>query len=421
MGGTDARQGLIRRPAVLGLVAIALAAELGYAVLNISTMPVYLRGDRHFGEGTIGLVLVAFLLSEAVFKGFMGRLADRFGSKPFMVLGPALSFTACILTFLIPKTGGSPSEIAELMGLRVIDGVAAASFWPAAFAYVGLLTEEDRRQEAMSLLNLCYLLGLALALPLGGLIDDLTRSHQAGLVLAAGLFGTAALLSFAIVRMKSSPTVTEASESHGRPDFKLIAWPVALTLVTFVGVGFPMAILKLFSQDALHLTETQFGALVIPGALVMAGLSVPVARIGERLGSARSVHLGLGLCAAGMMIIGLGAWFPDLRNVILLAVAAAPVGLGFTLALPAWMASVSAIDSSRQGANLGAVMAAQGFGAILGAPLGGVLYEKLQPLGLHLGLGREFGYYSPFFACGVCVTAGWALSLFATKPSGSTS
>ena len=57
---------LLRRPRVARLLLIALLAEIGYAVLNISTMPVYLRGDRQFGESFIGYVLVAFLFCEAV-------------------------------------------------------------------------------------------------------------------------------------------------------------------------------------------------------------------------------------------------------------------------------------------------------------------------------------------------------------------
>src|SRR4051812_41281893 len=89
-----------RRPAVRHLLIVALLAEIGYAVLNISTMPVYLRATptpswisngRGFGESVIGLVLVAFLLSEAIFKSPMGHLADRIGPKKLMFIGPGIS------------------------------------------------------------------------------------------------------------------------------------------------------------------------------------------------------------------------------------------------------------------------------------------------------------------------------------------
>ncbi len=59
------------------------------------------------------------------------------------------------------------------------------------------------------------------------------------------------------------------------------------------------------------------------------------------------------------------------------------------------MASISDIDPKCRGANLGAVMTAQGLGAIVGAPIGAFMYEKMQPVGFHLHLGISFGRYSP--------------------------
>jgi hypothetical protein len=56
-------------------------------------------------------------------------------------------------------------------------------------------------------------------------------------------------------------------------------------------------------------------------------------------------------------------------------------------------------------------MTAQGIGAMIGATLGGLMYEKLVPVGVKLGFGRTFGHYSPFFGCAFCVTVGWLLSL----------
>ena len=103
-----------RRPQVLKLLIIALLAEIAYAVLNISTMPIYLvsvpapgmhliPNGRAFGASVIGLVLAAFLLSEAVFKSPMGHLADKFGPKTLMLVGPAISFFTTMVTLLLPK------------------------------------------------------------------------------------------------------------------------------------------------------------------------------------------------------------------------------------------------------------------------------------------------------------------------------
>src|SRR5947209_20509473 len=97
---------LWRKPQVVRLLVIALFAEIGYAVLNISTMPVYLTVDRHLGAATVGMVLTAFLLSEAIFKSSMGHLADKYGRKQFMVLGPCITIVTSVLSLFVPHNAG---------------------------------------------------------------------------------------------------------------------------------------------------------------------------------------------------------------------------------------------------------------------------------------------------------------------------
>ena len=88
------------------------------------------------------------------------------------------------------------------------------------------------------------------------------------------------------------------------------------------------------------------------------------------------------------------------------------------MAIPAWMTSVTNLDPRRKATNLGAIMTAQGIGAIIRAPLGGLMYQELVPVGEKLGLGQTFGHYSPFFGCALCVTIGWLISLRALRGTG---
>ncbi len=56
-------------------------------------------------------------------------------------------------------------------------------------------------------------------------------------------------------------------------------------------------------------------------------------------------------------------------------------------------------------------MTSQGLGAIVGAPLGGLSYQGLVPVGERMGLGASFGHYSPFMGTAICVTLGFLISL----------
>lgn len=415
---------VLKDPAVRRLLVIALLAEIAYAVLNISTMPVYLPAPvghnkfiaegRDLGTSVVGIVLAAFLLSEAIFKSPMGTLADRIGQRRLMFLGPAITACTSILTLVIP-IGGGIWEVLALVILRIADGVGAAMMWPAAFALMGSLVREDQRQQAMSYLNLCYMVGIALALPIGGAVNVAFGHTYASLFLSSILFVGVALAVFKFVpsgkawreaqRTKQTETSTEAGFGdfiralHTIPTFLLLA------IVTFAGIGFPMAVVKPFAAAEFGMNELAFGGLVFPAAITLAALSVPLSRVGERMGKARAVHVGMGACAVGLSFMCLGAFFPIFRAGWTLALGGIPVGIGFLLAIPAWMASVSDIDPERRGANIGAVMTAQGIGAIIGAPIGSTLFEKFRLFGDHVAR------YSPFIGCAICVTIGWLLSM----------
>ncbi len=416
---------LWKRPAILRLLLVALLAEIGYAVLNISTMPVYLKFDRGFDANLIGLVVVAFLLSEAILKGPMGHLADRVGRRRLMVIGPSLTIFTSLATMIVPHQIGA-AETLCFIGLRLLDGLGAAMLWPATFALMSDLVNDKERQEAMSLLNMCYLLGVALALPVGGIFNDLfggllrkiSGERTPSLYFAAMLFTAVSLVAYwyvpsgkAMRERNSAGAKTEAEQVQGE-GFRVfidaihrIPQFLALGALTFAGIGFPMVIIKLFAEEQFHMSETQFGVLALPGALAMAGLSVPMSKFGERIGRPKAVHLGLGLCFIGMAIIALGAFSPFARNAWFLAIGGMPVGVGFLLTIPAWYASVSEIDPDRRAANIGAVMTAQGLGAIVGAPLGGWAYSGLQ------SVQGDFGRYSPFLGCAICIGIAFAVSL----------
>lgn len=415
-----------RNPTVSRLLLVALLAEIGYAVLNISTMPVYLVNDRNFGAASAVYVLCGFLLAEAAMKGPMGHLADRIGSRRLMMLAPLLTVGTSVLSLLLPRFNpgiGEPIEVLLFIILRLADGVGAAMLWPAAFALMGNSVPDGKRQEAMSLLNMCYLVGIALALPMGGVVEDTTArflaptlgAHSGGIILAGVLFGLVSLTVTRVVHTDARPT--HDGDEHGGGFRDLIAtWKqipsyLLLAIITFAGIGFPMGIVKLLAKDEFKLSATAFGALVMPAAIAMALFSVPISKLGEKLGRAKAVHYGMFLCAIGVSVIALGAFFPFFRQTWILALGGLPVGFGFLLTIPAWLASVSDIDPGKRAANIGAVMTAQGVGAIVGAPLGGNAYERLVPLGERLGLGASFAHFSPFLGTAACLWLAWLIGL----------
>lgn len=401
---------LLKRPEIYSLLLIALFAEIGYATLNISAMPVYLKFSRGYETSVIGLVLVAFLTSEALFKSVMGHLAEKVGRKKLITLGPLITLCTSLLTLWVPHHIGC-WETFFLIILRILDGLAVAMLWPAAFAMMSDLTHENERQQGMSLLNTCYLVGIALALPIGGIVNDLSGERDASMFLSAFFFASVSLVAFK--KLPSDQSFLHSYHSNGHEfnfqaileSFHRIPLFLVLAALTFMGISFPMAIIKLFAEQQFGLSESVFGFLVLPGAVGLALLSVPMSRLGEKMGYAKAVHYGTGLCALGLSFISAGAFSPLMRNLIVIGGSGALLGIGFLLAIPAWYTGISKIDPQRKATNIGAIMTAQGIGSILGAPLGAFCYEYFQVIN------PIIGRYSPFLGCTLCVFLSWFLSL----------
>jgi DHA1 family multidrug resistance protein-like MFS transporter len=392
-----------RGRALLALVALAGGAELAYAVVNFSAMPPYLRFDLGLGAW-VGAVGAAFLLAETALKSPLGLLSDRFGRKRLLLVGPLISMVTAPLTVLVHHPLG-------LMLLRALDGVGAAALWPTIFAAVADVVEEKDRSTAMSLLNVTYLIGVAMGPLLGGLVNDLTGSRTASFYLASLLFALATVVCLVGVPARFPDHAEHHTDSQPPhislremwESAKMVPDTLLLGFISFFGIGMVMLLVKLYAMEVLHLSESAYGLLLLPPAVVFALASVPAGRVGDLWGKERAMRLGVGLAMAGM-------WFiPFVHNHWVLLICGCIVGLGYILAIPAWMALVSEVGGSRRGAVMGAVFTAQGVGAMLGAPLGAYLYDEVP---IRIGQWVIPSHITPFLGTALALTLSFILTVW---------
>ena len=161
--------------AILPVVLIAACAELGISVLNNSALPIYFTQGLKISTSVLGFLMVPFFISEVLFKSPLGVLGDRFGRKPLMLGGALITvFTPLILitTHYDPLVATAVITLIVFGFLRGLDGMGQAALWPALYAYVGDVVAEKKRGAAMGVLNVVYMLGLALSFLIGGFVDD---------------------------------------------------------------------------------------------------------------------------------------------------------------------------------------------------------------------------------------------------------
>jgi DHA1 family multidrug resistance protein-like MFS transporter len=390
------------------LVVMAGFAELGYVTLNISAMPVYLREVVGLGESTITVVGSVFLLTEAIFRAPMGMLSDHFGRRRLIVLGPMLTVFTSLATLVA-------SHPLHFIVLRALDGLGAAMLWPAVYAAIGDSVPLHKRAWAMSFLNMTYMSGIALGPLAGGLANDLSGAKQASFYLTACLFMAATLIAWRFYprdgRMPdgagSAPGEKLSLEAFLNA-LRIAPGHMLLAFVVFFGIGLIMLLVKLYAMDEFGVSETLFGVGLVVPALAIAVLSLPLGRLADWLGRTRSIRLGL-MLAAGVVWSVVAPSQPPIAWVL---VAAALGAVSFVLTFAAWMAELSEIDPERRGVMLGAAGTAQGVGSILGALLGGFLYEHVP---LTLGAITVPAHRTPFIGCALTLTLGAALSWVVLK------
>jgi DHA1 family multidrug resistance protein-like MFS transporter len=452
---------------VLPVAVIALCAEMGTSVLNNSTLPVYFEKGMKIGTDVLALIMIPFFISEALFKSPLGVLADKIGRKPLMLFGCLMTvFTPVLLRHVAYPALGIAGLIA-FGTLRLLDGLGGAALWPSLFAYVGDEVPEEKRGSAMALLNVMYIVGLALSFYVGGKLDDnfdpvLTgqnsfkgQIHRIGhhlhemarnlsdrvhhvhyvmpidhgfgrdllteamskpghyypsMYLASFLFGLASIACVVGLRNKPPMSLSNAAEGEN------VTWEsfvkalhnipefLGLAFVTFFGIGCIANLVKIFAVDEFHMTEEHVGLLMLVTATIIAGLAYPLGTLADRWGKSLSVRLGFILCAVGLWGIPILHGFHDVHETAFVF-SAAVMGIGFVVAFPAWNALLTSLaDASHRGTVFGAVSTCQGIGVLVGILVGGFLY-------------KHAGHIAPFIASASFVTLGSVLACIFVRDS----
>lgn len=168
-----------RRASVLLVAALSTASFLQWtgssAVLPL--LPVYLV-RRGTSAGVVGIVVAAFFLGGFVAQYLAGRLADRIGYRPVLVIGLA-GYAVASAGFLL-DVGGPGYAL-----LRAVQGAAAGAGMVAALALVARAVPREIRGRAFSVVYGAELAGIALG-PLVGALFGIGGMSTLFLIAAGG-------------------------------------------------------------------------------------------------------------------------------------------------------------------------------------------------------------------------------------------
>lgn len=130
----------------------------------IPELPAYLSSLG--GEDYKGLIIALFTLSAGLSRPFSGKLADKIGRIPVMMVGATVCFVVGLLYPLLTFVSG-------FLFLRFAHGFSAGFTPTGASAYVADIVPFQKRGEAMGIQSLFGSLGMAAGPAVGGWIASI--------------------------------------------------------------------------------------------------------------------------------------------------------------------------------------------------------------------------------------------------------
>jgi MFS family permease len=323
-------------------------------------------------EALIGLLVAATPAMHLLTARLWGRLSDRIGRRPVMLL----SLAGGAFSYLLFAMAGS---YLALLVSRIVAGSIDASVGVGQ-AYLADRTRPEERAKAMGLIGAAYGLGFIVGPALAG-ISSLIDPTLPG-ILATGL--TTANLVVAFFVLPAGKTARRQDEKEAEVTVGLDSrsraerfTPLAVAFLATLGFTVLYVLLSLFAERDLGYDRPKVSALfVVLGvvtAIVQGGVVGRVAsHVGERtliILGATILSLGLGtLTGASQLALG------PRGAMAMVVLALVVIGIGWGLVGPGIAGYVSRhTPAERQGQALGTLHGVGASARIVGPPMFGLL------------------------------------------------
>jgi MFS family permease len=333
-------------------------------------MPVLPFYALEFGASAtvLGLLMMVYAAAQFVFAPLWGRLSDRIGRRPVLLM--TVAGTAASLLAL----GLAPS-LPWIFAARVFGGAFAANI-SVASAYIADVTAEAERTRWMGLLGASFGVGFLLGPAIGGALAPF--GYAVPLLVAAGL----AALNFvhALTSLQEPPRHAHDAGAAARGRIAPLRDPLVRRLCAANGV-FSVAVAQLetifaffmmdrFGYDAQHVAAILVGMALLMGGVQGGGMKALAARFSER-----------GLAIGGSLLLAVAfALLPEMPSVAMLLAPLALAAVGRAVLQPSLLSMTSFAATPRErGAVMGAFMASASLARVVGPVVAGLLYDVAHP------------------------------------------
>jgi len=373
--------GQFRRLAVL--IAVNFVDMIGFMIV-LPLLPFYALELRASPE-VIGWLIASFSIAQLLSAPIWGRVSDRYGRRPALLIGLTASAAAYVVF-------GLAESLWLLLLSRVVQG-AGGGTTGVAQAYVADTIVPAARARALGWLSAATSAGVVLGPAIGSFAARLGQEAP-GLV-AAGL---CLVNIFFAWRWLPESRPREEGPARTRPPVWQTAWDAMrhpgsglARLLWIYGIGMlafsaQTSTLSLYLGAEFGLDATTIGPIfTYIGVLSFTMRSLLLGPIVDRLGEPRTMRLGTVLLALGLVLYPL----PD--SLWTLAVVIPLVPIGTALLFPSTTSLMSRHSDPRElGATMGVAQTFAGLARVVAPLLATMAFQRL-------------GHGWPFYLAGGCV------------------
>ena len=369
----------MKRTPLTIIFTIVFIDLLGFGII-IPILPSY--AQRGFGSSdlTVGFLVASFSLMQLLFTPLWGRISDRVGRKPVLIVGLICTIVGYVLF-------GMAGSLAMLFASRLLSGIGGANI-SAAQAYIADVTPQHERAKGMGLIGAAFGLGFVFGPFLGGVlskygyeIPGFAAASLSLIALLTTIFFLPEPKEHAGEELKEKFSLSNLSAALKKPRILLL---LSLFFLATFGYANIYASFPMLSTRDLGYTDTQvgylFGFLGLIGAATQGGFI--------RLLTGKYREPVLFIVGAFMTIFGL-ALIPFSPSTVALLAVLTVLALGSNIMMPTSLSMLSRnTDPREQGGILGINQSLGALGRTLGPVCGSFFFQS-------------YGHSWPFLAGGI--------------------
>jgi MFS transporter, DHA1 family, multidrug resistance protein len=343
------------------LFAIMFLVMVGFGII-IPVLPFYAE-EIGANPTELGLLMAVYSLMQLIFAPYWGRLSDRIGRKPVMMIG----IGGLALSFFIQAIS---TELWMLFAARILGGLLSSANMPTAMAYVADITTEENRGKGMGIVGAAVGLGFVFGPAIGGIFSKISLSMPFYIASASSLV-TLILVSIVLKesRQKQSDT-SHKKESIWKSFNKNVSVLFFVQLLISLSLSGLEATFAYFAAQKAGLNTVQLGYIFMimgfAGAMVQGGL---VGRWTKKYGESAVIQGGMIVSAIGFALI------LAVNNFLTAAIFLSIFGIGNGVIRPSVSSLLTKLSTTGHGSSTGLLSSFDSLGRIVGPPLGGWLFS----------------------------------------------